>query len=77
MAHILIEHADIVTLDESGTTLRNADLAIEGDRIVAVGNAPACLEPDETLDATGHVLMPGFYNAHTHDADDVQAWLGR
>ena len=66
MANILIEHADIVTLDASGTILRDADLAIEGDRIIAVGKAPAGFQADETLDATNCVLMPGFYNAHTH-----------
>ena len=29
-------------------------------------DAPAGFQPDETLDATNHVLMPGFVNAHTH-----------
>ena len=66
MSSILIQHADIVTLDSAGTVLRDADLAIEGDRIVALGKAPAGFQADETLDATNCVLMPGFYNAHTH-----------
>ena len=66
MAKILIEHADIVTLDAAGTILRDDAVAVDGDRIVAVGSAPAGFQPDETLDATNHVLMPGFVNAHTH-----------
>ena len=45
MAKILIEHADIVTLDANGTILRDADLAIEGDRIIAVGKAPPAFRP--------------------------------
>jgi 5-methylthioadenosine/S-adenosylhomocysteine deaminase len=66
MTGTLITHADIVTLDAAGTILRNADVAIDGERIVAVGQAPAGFQPDETLDAADHVLMPGFVNAHTH-----------
>ena len=66
MSSILIQHADIVTLDSAGTILRDADLVIEGERIVAVGKSPAGFQPDQTLNATNHVLMPGFYNAHTH-----------
>jgi 5-methylthioadenosine/S-adenosylhomocysteine deaminase len=66
MTRTLITHADIVTLDAAGTILRNAEVAIDGERIVAVGQAPASFQPDETLDATNHVLMPGFVNAHTH-----------
>ena len=66
MPNILIQHADIVTLDSAGTILRDADLVIEGGRIVAVGKASPGFQPDETMDATNCVLMPGFYNAHTH-----------
>ena len=66
MARILINHADIITLDQAGAVLRDATLAVDGDRIVAVGQAPPGFQADETLDATNCVLMPGFYNAHTH-----------
>lgn len=66
MPKILIRHADIVTLDPQGTVLRNADVAIEGERIVAVGQAPADFRPDEVVEARHRVLMPGFVNAHTH-----------
>jgi 5-methylthioadenosine/S-adenosylhomocysteine deaminase len=66
MTRTLISHADIITLDPAGTILRDADVAIDGDRILAVGQAPAGFQADETLDAHNHVLMPGFVNAHTH-----------
>jgi 5-methylthioadenosine/S-adenosylhomocysteine deaminase len=66
MARILIEHADVITLDEGGTVLRDAQVAVDGGRILAVGRAPAGFQADETLDASNHVLMPGFYNSHTH-----------
>lgn len=42
------------------------DVLIEGDRITAVGHAKA--RPDETVDATGCIVMPGMINCHTHVA---------
>lgn len=66
MAEILIRHADVITLDEKGRVLRDAEVAISGATILAVGQAPADFRPDEVVDAAGHILMPGFFNAHTH-----------
>ena len=66
MTRTLITRADVVTLDPLGTILRDAQVAIDGQRIVAVGQAPVGFQPDETLDARNHVLLPGFVNAHTH-----------
>jgi 5-methylthioadenosine/S-adenosylhomocysteine deaminase len=68
MAGILIRHADIITLDGQRRILRDADLAIVNGVIVRVGDAAEGFGADETVDATGHILMPGFYNAHTHAA---------
>lgn len=66
MGKILIRNADIVTLNEGGDILLRTDLTITGDRITSVGNVPADFVPDEIIDATDHVLMPGFFNCHTH-----------
>ena len=46
-------------------TLENAWLAMEDGRIAAFGTgaAPAA---DETIDAAGGMLMPGFCDSHTH-----------
>ncbi len=68
MAGILIRHADVITLDETGRVLRDADVAIAGEFIVGIGGAPADFTPDEVVDARGHILMPAFCNAHTHSA---------
>ncbi|MCX7707724.1 MAG: amidohydrolase [Anaerolineae bacterium] len=68
MADILIRHADIITLDAHGRVLRDADVAVSGGAILAVGEIPAAFRPAETVDASGHILMPGFFNAHTHSA---------
>ncbi len=76
MAKILIRHADIITLDEAGRVLRAADVAIVDEFIVAVGEAPADFAPDEVIDARGRILMPAFYNAHTHSALALLRGLG-
>ncbi len=68
MADILIRHADVITLDPQGRVLRGADVAVSGDTILAVGETPVGFRPDEIVDASGHILMPGFFNAHTHAA---------
>ncbi len=67
MAKILLRQADVITLDPEGRVLRAADVAIHDGLIVAVGAAPG-FAPDETVDAAGHILLPGFFNAHTHAA---------
>jgi 5-methylthioadenosine/S-adenosylhomocysteine deaminase len=66
MGTLWIKHADIVTLDEQGTILRDADLLIEDSRIRHIGNLPEGTLADDVIDATGCVALPGFFNAHCH-----------
>ncbi|MFQ5407281.1 MAG: amidohydrolase [Anaerolineales bacterium] len=66
MTRALIQNVDVITLDEAGTVLRAASIAIEGRDIVAVGDAPAEFAPDEIIDGYNHVALPGFFNAHCH-----------
>ncbi len=66
MGNILIRHSDVVTLDDAGTILFGADIAIEGKVIRAIGTTPPDFRADEVIDAAGHVAMPGFFNAHCH-----------
>jgi len=66
---ILIEGAIVVTGDDAGTIHHDAALAIEGNRIAALGphEAVAGRFPDaERVDGRGRVLLPGFANIHTH-----------
>jgi 5-methylthioadenosine/S-adenosylhomocysteine deaminase len=63
---LLIRNVAVLTLDSAGTILPAADLAIEGTRIVALGQAPAGFEPDEVIDGYNHLAAPGFFNAHCH-----------
>ncbi len=47
-----------------------ADVAIEGERIIAIGNLPHYAAED-IFDGEGKVLAPGFVDAHTHDDTSV------
>jgi len=51
----------------------DADVAIDGGRIVAIGDAGS-LRARETMDAAGRIVAPGFIDSHTHDD---QAVLGQ
>lgn len=50
--------------DGSGTEAFEADVAIDGDRIVAVGRVAE--GGREELDARGKLVTPGFVDIHTH-----------
>src|SRR5581483_11750513 len=60
--------ADIVIrggtlIDGTGAPGRRADVAIAGDKVVAVGDG---LSGARDLDASGQVVAPGFIDIHTH-----------
>jgi imidazolonepropionase-like amidohydrolase len=71
---LLIHNASYVVRD-AGRVERDADVLIEGDRIVAVGQAAAADRPDgrfkpsnrlHVVDGAGMAVIPGLINAHTH-----------
>src|SRR5436309_16103772 len=52
-------------VDETGSPGRRADVAIEDGRIVEIGEHLTATGGEE-LDASGHVVAPGFVEIHTH-----------
>jgi N-acyl-D-aspartate/D-glutamate deacylase len=52
-------------VDGSGASRRKADVAVEGDRIAAVGPGLRG-EARRVIDAAGQVVAPGFIDAHSH-----------
>lgn len=63
---ILVKDATVIAMDnDHGAQARQADILVEGDRIVAV--APG-LEADgaEVLDASRRLAIPGLVNSHFH-----------
>lgn len=53
-------------IDGSGATAVTADVAINGDRILAAGDIGVS-SGAEIVDIGGHVIAPGFIDVHTHD----------
>jgi N-acyl-D-aspartate/D-glutamate deacylase len=62
-ADILVRGATL--LDGSGKAGQVGDLAIQGDRIVAVGSVAVAGRP-KVIDGTGLMAAPGFIDLHTH-----------
>src|SRR5438093_2827572 len=65
----LIHDATIVTVDQAGSILTGAALAVSDGRIAALGPTPELLVkyPDaERVDGRGRAVLPGFANTHTH-----------
>lgn len=84
---LALHGAHILTADQALQEFESATLLVRGDTIFWVGPdslAPA-YQARETIDARGHLLMPGWVNTHTHlamtlfrgMADDLplQVWL--
>ncbi|HEY7697873.1 MAG TPA: D-aminoacylase, partial [Vicinamibacteria bacterium] len=57
-------------LDGSGAPELRGDLAIRSGRIASLGTE---VEAEETLDAAGKIVAPGFIDLHSH-GDLVLAW---
>lgn len=80
---------DILALlpDGDGFRTEKTDIAVSGEKILAVGKTPEGFRPDRVLDGRDRMVIPGLVNAHTHAymsilrsvADDVpfEDWLFR
>ena len=53
-------------IDGSGRSAYEADVAIKGDRVVAIGKLRGARATEE-IDIQGKCLTPGFIDTHTHD----------
>jgi len=60
-AELVIKGGTVV--DGTGAPARPADVAVNGGRVVAVGEG---LTGTEVIDATGRIVAPGFFDIHTH-----------
>ncbi|MFN0091436.1 MAG: N-acyl-D-amino-acid deacylase family protein [Acidimicrobiales bacterium] len=70
MAHDLVIKGGLV-VDGTGAPARRADVAVDGDRITAVGGDVGA--GSRTIDAEGRIVTPGFVDIHTH-LDAALAW---
>ncbi|MBV8559823.1 MAG: amidohydrolase family protein [Acidimicrobiia bacterium] len=74
MPHDLVITGGTVVDGTGGATVR-ADVAVDGDRITAVGPPAAVGEGRRRIDAEGAVVTPGFVDVHTH-YDGQATWDG-
>jgi N-acyl-D-amino-acid deacylase len=76
------ERADLVIrnarlIDGTGGPSSRGDIAVSGDRILALGDLPA-MRGNREIDAAGKAVAPGFIDTHAHDdrallADPIMA----
>ncbi|UCD43886.1 MAG: amidohydrolase family protein, partial [Candidatus Bathyarchaeota archaeon] len=66
---MLIKNGFVITLDPERKAIRDGAVAVEGDRITAVGKTEGLAREygsDDVIDASGKIVMPGLVNAHNH-----------
>lgn len=71
-ADLLIKAGCIITVDEDRRILRDAAIAIAGNRIAAIGPAAEVLSgwsATRVIDASDSIVTPGLIDAHSHPID--------
>lgn len=79
MADIRIDNAFIVTMDNERRVIEEGSIAIERDRIVAIGETAeiAKAHPAETvIDGARKAVMPGFIDVHAHAGHGLIKTMG-
>lgn len=78
-ADILIKNAYLISMDDHRTVRDNACIAINGDKIEAVGGSELLelYQGRKTIDAAGRVVLPGFISTHSHLFQTMLKGLGR
>lgn len=83
----LLFNCRALLMDQEGTLLSNAFVAVGGENILSVGTVRPQGTFDQEIDGKGNVLLPGLVNAHTHvpmtllrgygGGCDLQTWLNQ
>jgi 5-methylthioadenosine/S-adenosylhomocysteine deaminase len=73
MKHIdtLVIGGSVLTMDDKNTKFSGGAVAVEGDKIIAVGHKDSLTQAfsaDLVIDLPRSIIMPGLINAHTHAA---------
>ncbi|MEM8852474.1 MAG: amidohydrolase family protein [Pseudomonadota bacterium] len=79
MADIRIDHATVVTMDGTRRVLEDGAVAMEGDRILAVGPTETMAKdhPAHTvIDGTGMAALPGLIDVHAHAGHGLIKTMG-
>lgn len=79
MADIRIDNAVVVTMDDKRRVIDQGSIAIEGDRIAAVGETAeiAAAHPaGKVIDGTRMAVMPGLIDVHAHAGHGLIKTMG-
>ena len=68
---ILFQNVTAVLMDDAGTVLKGAFVAVEGDKILSVGAQRPEGAFDEVVDGAGKVLMPCLLYTSVKGAADI------
>ena len=66
---LIVSGGTVVTMDGARAVYQDGSLAVRGDSIVAVGpraEIESHYRGAQVIDASGHLVLPGFINGHTH-----------
>ena len=63
---LVLRGGTVLTMDDAGTVLPEADVLVVGDRITAVGVGLDVPGGTQEIDARGGVVMPGMIDTHRH-----------
>jgi len=79
MADIIITNGIVVTIDPQRRVIENGAVAIEKDRIVAVGTTEEVLAAHQAatiIDASHKIIMPGLIDGHAHAGHGLIKTMG-
>ena len=80
MADIIITNGIVITIDRGSPRHRDGAVAIEKDRIVAVGhdrrNHWPPIRPTTIIDAKDKIVMPGLIDGHAHAGHGLIKTMG-
>ena len=63
---ILIKNGFIVTMNKERKIFSKGDIYVVEDKIVDIDENLSISDPEFTVDAHNHLIMPGFVNSHSH-----------
>ncbi|MET4136944.1 amidohydrolase family protein [Pseudarthrobacter sp. PvP090] len=66
MSTLITNIAELMTQDRDHRVLKDAAVVVEGERIAWLGRAADAPAADESVDAGGRALLPGWVDSHTH-----------
>ena len=72
---LLIENAQVVTLEKRRPVLERQQLAIDRGLVVEMGkriHRPERFVIEKRIDCAGNIVMPGLVNAHSHLTEILQ-----